>query len=35
VIDPVDTRRTIVETLRAMPPSAPRTGKKRPCVDTW
>jgi len=35
VIDPADTRRTIVETLRAMPPPAPRTGKKRPCIDTW
>jgi acetyl/propionyl-CoA carboxylase alpha subunit/acetyl-CoA carboxylase carboxyltransferase component len=35
VIDPVDTRRTIVETLRAMPPEAPRAGKKRPFVDTW
>ncbi|MFZ4760030.1 MAG: carboxyl transferase domain-containing protein, partial [Burkholderiaceae bacterium] len=35
VIDPIDTRRTIVETLRAMPPAAPRAGKKRPFVDTW
>jgi acetyl/propionyl-CoA carboxylase alpha subunit len=35
VIDPADTRRTIVETLRAMPPPAPRAGKKRPCIDTW
>jgi acetyl/propionyl-CoA carboxylase alpha subunit len=35
VIDPVDTRRVIVETLRAAPPRAPRTGKKRPCIDTW
>jgi acetyl/propionyl-CoA carboxylase alpha subunit len=35
VIDPVDTRRTIVEALRAAPPRAPRTGKKRPCIDTW
>jgi acetyl/propionyl-CoA carboxylase alpha subunit len=35
VIDPVDTRRVIVEVLRAAPPRPPRTGKKRPCVDTW
>jgi acetyl/propionyl-CoA carboxylase alpha subunit len=35
VIDPIDTRRTIVEVLRAAPPRAPRTGKKRPCIDTW
>jgi acetyl-CoA carboxylase carboxyltransferase component len=35
VIDPADTRRTIVEALRAAPPPAPRVGKKRACVDTW
>ena len=35
VIDPADTRRWIVEGLRACPPPAPRTGKKRPCIDTW
>ena len=35
VIDPADTRRRIVEGLRACPIPAPRTGKKRPCVDTW
>ena len=35
VIDPADTRRRIVEGLRACPPPAPRTGKKRPCIDTW
>jgi acetyl/propionyl-CoA carboxylase alpha subunit len=35
VIDPAATRRVIVETLRAMPPPPPRTGKKRPCIDTW
>ena len=35
VIDPADTRRVLVETLRAMPPPAPRSGKKRPCIDTW
>jgi acetyl-CoA carboxylase carboxyltransferase component len=35
VIDPVDTRRRIVETLRAVPPAPPRTGKKRASIDTW
>ncbi len=35
VIDPADTRRRIVEALRAVPPTAPRTGKKRSCIDTW
>ena len=35
VIDPADTRRWIVEGLRACPQPPPRTGKKRPCVDTW
>ncbi len=35
VIDPADTRRVIVEVLRAAPPRPPRTGKKRPCIDTW
>ena len=35
VIDPADTRRWIVEGLRACPPPEPRTGKKRPCIDTW
>jgi acetyl/propionyl-CoA carboxylase alpha subunit/acetyl-CoA carboxylase carboxyltransferase component len=35
VIDPADSRRLIVRTLAAAPPPAPRTGKKRPCVDTW
>ncbi|MDE0373461.1 MAG: carbamoyl-phosphate synthase large subunit, partial [Rhodospirillales bacterium] len=35
VIDPADTRRWIVEGLRACPPPPPRTGKKRPCIDTW
>ncbi len=35
VIDPADTRRRIVEGLRACPPPEPRTGKKRPCIDTW
>jgi acetyl-CoA carboxylase carboxyltransferase component len=35
VIDPADSRRWISAGLAAAPPPAPRTGKKRPCVDTW
>jgi acetyl-CoA carboxylase carboxyltransferase component len=35
VIDPAETRARILATLRAAPPPAVRTGKKRPCVDTW
>ena len=35
VIDPADSRRRIVEALRAVPPPPERTGKKRSCVDTW
>ena len=35
VIDPVDTRRRIVETLGAVPPTPARAGKKRPGVDPW
>jgi acetyl-CoA carboxylase carboxyltransferase component len=35
VIDPVESRRLIVNTLRSAPPPAPRQGKKRPCIDTW
>ena len=35
VIDPADTRRCIVRTLESVPRVAPRTGKKRPFVDTW
>ncbi|HMK11563.1 MAG TPA: carboxyl transferase domain-containing protein [Acidimicrobiales bacterium] len=35
VIDPFDSRTRVVEALRASPPPPPRTGKKRPCVDTW
>ncbi len=34
VIDPADTRRRIVNTLRSVPPSPPRTGRKHP-VDPW
>jgi acetyl-CoA carboxylase carboxyltransferase component len=35
VIDPADSRRRIVETLRAAPRLPRREGKKRPFVDTW
>ena len=35
VIDPADTRRSIMAGLRSLPPPEPRHGKKRPCVDTW
>jgi acetyl-CoA carboxylase carboxyltransferase component len=35
VIDPADSRRWITSTFGAAPPAAPRTGKKRPNIDTW
>jgi len=35
VIDPADSRRWITTALTSAPPPAPRTGKKRPCVDAW
>ena len=35
VIDPADTRLWISQGLRNAPPPAPRTGKKRPMVDSW
>ena len=35
VIDPADSRRWISTTFAAAPPPAPRTGKKRPNIDTW
>ncbi len=35
VIDPADSRRRVVEALRSVPQPAPRTGKKRSCIDTW
>ncbi len=35
VIDPLESRTRVVEALRASPPPPARTGKKRPCVDTW
>jgi acetyl-CoA carboxylase carboxyltransferase component len=35
VIDPAESRRWITAALRAAGPRPARTGKKRPCVDTW
>jgi len=35
VIDPMDSRRRIVNALRAAPPLPHREGKKRPFIDTW
>ena len=35
VIDPADTRSWVIAGLRSLPPAAPRTGKKRSCVDAW
>ena len=35
VIDPAETRRWIMAAARAVPRPAPRTGRKRPCVDPW
>ena len=35
VIDPAESRRWVMNALRSAPPVAPRTHKKRPCVDTW
>jgi acetyl/propionyl-CoA carboxylase alpha subunit/acetyl-CoA carboxylase carboxyltransferase component len=35
VIDPIDSRRWILTGLRSSPPPAPRSGKKRPHVDSW
>ena len=35
VIDPATTRDRILAVLDAAPPPPARTGKKRPCVDTW
>jgi acetyl-CoA carboxylase carboxyltransferase component len=35
VIDPADSRRWITAAFSAAPPPAPRTGKKRPNIDTW
>ena len=35
VIDPMESRRWILNSLRSVPKPEPRKGKKRPCVDTW
>jgi acetyl-CoA carboxylase carboxyltransferase component len=35
VIDPADSRRWIIAALDASPAPPARTGKKRPCIDTW
>ena len=35
VIDPVDSRTWITTALKSAPPPVPRSGKKRPCIDTW
>ncbi len=35
VIDPLESRKWIMAALRSAPPPPPRTGKKRPCIDTW
>jgi acetyl/propionyl-CoA carboxylase alpha subunit/acetyl-CoA carboxylase carboxyltransferase component len=35
VIDPVDTRSWVMSGLRSLPPTKPRTEKKRAWVDTW
>ncbi|HEY9556645.1 MAG TPA: carboxyl transferase domain-containing protein, partial [Acidimicrobiales bacterium] len=35
VIDPADSRRWITTSFASAPPLAPRTGKKRPNIDTW
>ena len=35
VIDPAESRHWLTSLLRSMPPSPPRTQKKRPCIDAW
>jgi len=35
VIDPADTRKWIVNSLKRLPPALPRSGKKYPYIDTW
>jgi acetyl/propionyl-CoA carboxylase alpha subunit len=35
VIDPLESRKWIMTALQSAPSPAPRSGKKRPCIDTW
>jgi acetyl/propionyl-CoA carboxylase alpha subunit/acetyl-CoA carboxylase carboxyltransferase component len=35
VIDPAESRKWIMTALRSVPPAPARSGKKRPCIDTW
>jgi len=35
VIDPAASRDWLLAGLESAPPPAPRSGKKRPCIDTW
>ena len=35
VIDPADTRAFVARGMKSLPPTPPRTAKKRPYVDTW
>ncbi|MEE8352877.1 MAG: carboxyl transferase domain-containing protein, partial [Dehalococcoidales bacterium] len=35
VIDPAESRNVLTRALKSLPPVPPRTGKKRPNVDTW
>lgn len=35
VIDPAETRHWLARSLQALPPQAPRTGKRRPNIDPW
>ena len=35
VIDPLHSRKWILSALKSAPPPEPRSGKKRPCIDTW
>ena len=35
VIDPAESRSWVLSALESAPPPAARSGKKRPCVDTW
>jgi acetyl/propionyl-CoA carboxylase alpha subunit/acetyl-CoA carboxylase carboxyltransferase component len=35
VIDPATSRHWVIKALQSVPPAAPRTHKKRPCIDAW